>query len=73
MNTHLTVSDIRNDVSGIRSDVSKIREEIGGQVHSVSAVYTQTIDDLAGRLHMPRRKPGQQLLLLGNMAPYICV
>ena len=45
MNTHVTVSDIRDDVSGIRSDVSKIREEIGGQVCSVSATCIRSVGD----------------------------
>ena len=31
MNTHVTISDIRNDMS-------KIREEIGGRVRSVSGI-----------------------------------
>jgi hypothetical protein len=38
MNTHVTVSDIRDDVS-------KIREEIGGQVRSVSVGRIQSVDD----------------------------
>ena len=38
MNTHVTVSDIRDDVS-------KIREDIGGQVRSVSVSHIQFVDD----------------------------
>ena len=45
MNTHVAVSDIRNDVSKIHHNVSKIREEISGQVHSVSAGRTQSLDN----------------------------
>ena len=42
MNTHVTVSDIRDDVSGIRRGMSMIQEEIGGQVCLVSASHTQS-------------------------------
>jgi hypothetical protein len=38
VNTHVAVSDIRNDVS-------KIREEIGGQVRSVSASHVRFVNN----------------------------
>ena len=45
MNTHVTVSEMSQNVSWIRSDVSKIREEIGSNIQSVSAPCVQPIEN----------------------------
>ena len=62
MNTHVTVTNIHQDVL-------KIREEIGGQVRPVS---TSRIDPSikVGCLQLLRSKKGQKLRLPMNPAPY---